>query len=95
MRFFNTAGPIKPKDHYSLDPLSRIDLDEVLSLINQKKYFILHAPRQTGKTSLLLALMEHLNEAGDYYALYINVEAAQALRENVSEAHKTILSELV
>jgi predicted AAA+ superfamily ATPase len=26
-------------------------------LIAQKKYFVLHAPRQTGKTSFLLALM--------------------------------------
>jgi hypothetical protein len=41
--------------HYKIDPLSRWDMDEIMMLIAQKKYFILHAPRQTGKTSSLLA----------------------------------------
>ena len=56
MRFFNTTGPIRPQDHYHVPPLERLDLDGVLTLIQQKKYFVLHAPRQTGKTSALLAL---------------------------------------
>ena len=60
MKFFNTAGPVNCKKHYCLEPLKRFDLDEILSLINQEKYFVMHAPRQTGKTSSLLALMEHL-----------------------------------
>lgn len=48
MRFFNTEGPVRPEDHYSLPPLGRWDLDAVLMLIDQKKYILLHAPRQTG-----------------------------------------------
>ncbi len=36
MRFFNTAGPIIAEDHYHISPLGRIDLDEVLLLIEQK-----------------------------------------------------------
>lgn len=55
IRFFNTAGPIVREDHYFNEPLNRIDLTDILSLIDQKKYFVLHAPRQTGKTSYLLA----------------------------------------
>ena len=51
MRFFNTEGPVRPDDHYCIPPLERIDLDAVLRLIRDKKYFVLHAPRQTGKTS--------------------------------------------
>ena len=51
MRFFNTAGPNNSEDHYCFPPLKRFDMDEILSLIDQKKYFILHAPRQTGKTT--------------------------------------------
>jgi len=47
MRFFNTAGPIKPARHYSIPPLERLDLNEVLALIRDEKYFVLHAPRQT------------------------------------------------
>jgi len=27
MRFFNTAGPVKPADHYCIPPLARFDLD--------------------------------------------------------------------
>lgn len=91
MRFFNTAGPVNCKDHYCLPPLSRFDLPEILSLISQKKYFILHAPRQTGKTSSLLAFSEYLNKQEDYYALYTNVEAGQAAREDVLSAMRAML----
>ena len=92
MRFFNTAGPVDCARHYCLPPLHRIDLDEVLLLIEQQKYFVLHAPRQTGKTSFLLALMQYLNEQGRYRALYVNVEPAQAARQNVDGAIRAILS---
>ncbi len=83
MRFFNTEGPNIAEDHYSLPPLERWDLEEILMLIDQKKYFLLHAPRQTGKTTCLLALAEHLNQGENYRALYANIEAAQAARERV------------
>lgn len=76
MRFFTAEDPVCPNDHDSLPPLSRWDLDEVLRLIDQKKYFLLHAPRQTGKTSCLLALMEHLNREGHYRTVYANLEGA-------------------
>lgn len=82
-KFFNTAGPNKPDIHYEIAPLSRFDLDEVLMLIRQQKYFVLHAPRQTGKTTCMLALRNYLNEQGDYMAVYANVEGGQAARENV------------
>lgn len=90
-RFFNTAGPIVSGDHYHIDPLERIELSGILSLIEQKKYFVLHAPRQTGKTSYLLALMDYLNKEGKYKSLYVNIESAQAARENVKEGIRTIL----
>jgi hypothetical protein len=75
MRFFNTAGPVKTDLHYCLPPLTRFDLDDGLRLIQQQKYFVLHAPRQTGKTSCLLALLDHLNAAGRYRCVYVNVES--------------------
>ena len=93
-RFFNTEGPMDLEEHYTIDPLTRCNLDEILTLIRRRKYFVLHAPRQTGKTSFLLALMKYLNEQGTYHCLYINVEAAQAWREDVSMAMQSILSEL-
>lgn len=94
MRFFNTAGPNQAEIHYTLPPLSRWDLQEVLQLIQQRKYFILHAPRQTGKTTCLLELMRHLNTSGEYKALYVNVEGAQAARENIERAIRAILSRM-
>ena len=84
MRFFTTEGPVNCSDHYCLPPLSRLDMEDVLSLIAQKKYFLLHAPRQTGKTTCLLALADYLNARSEYYAVYANIEAAQAARENVA-----------
>ncbi len=58
MRFFTTEGPVNCQDHYCLPPLARLDLEDVMALIAQKKYFLLHAPRQTGKTTCLLALAD-------------------------------------
>ena len=96
MRFFNTAGPIKPANHYCIPPLQRLDLQALLALVRQEKYFVLHAPRQTGKTSALLALRDLLNSGaeGSYRCVYVNVEGAQAMRENVEPAMRAILSEL-
>ena len=96
VRKFNTAGPVVTADHYCIPPLERIDLDAVLDLIGDKKYFVLHAPRQTGKTSALLALRDLLNggQAGDYRCLYANVEAGQAARENVAEGMRAVLAQL-
>jgi len=94
MRFFNTAGPVRCSEHYCLSPLSRFDLPEILHLIDQKKNFILHAPRQSGKTSCLLALRDLINHEGRYAALYINIEMAQTAGNDVSRGMKAILSEL-
>jgi hypothetical protein len=94
MRFFNTEGPIKQDKHYFLPPLERWDLAQVLMLIDQEKYFLLHAPRQTGKTTCLLALMEYLNREGRYLALYANIETAQPARENVELAMTGIVQTL-
>jgi hypothetical protein len=63
-------------------------------LIGQKKYFLLHAPRQTGKTSCLLALMDHLNREGRYRAVYANLESAQAWRERLADAMATIVTDI-
>jgi hypothetical protein len=94
MRFFNTAGPVRCEVHYCLPPLTRFDLDQVLMLIDQQKYFVLHAPRQTGKTTYLLALMDYLDQEGRYRCLYFNVEAAQSAWEDVRRGVQVILEEI-
>ena len=94
MRFFNTEGPVKCEKHYCLPPFERLNIDEILHLIDREKYFVLHAPRQTGKTSCLLGLMDYLNARDKYRCLYVNVEAAQAAREKVYEGIQAVLSEI-
>ena len=94
MRFFNTEGPVVAKRHYCIPPLERVDLDEILRLIDWENYFVLHAPRQTGKTSVLLALAERLHTGGKYRCLYINVEPAQAVRDDIESAIAIVLSEI-
>ena len=94
MRFFNTAGPIQPEIHYHISPIARLDADDLLLLIRQRKYFVLHAPRQTGKTSALFALRDRLNASGEFRCVYVNVEVGQSAREDVAEAMRAILGQM-
>ena len=96
MRDFNTAGPVRADLHYHVPPLDRVNLSEVLTLIGAQRYFVMHAPRQTGKTSALLALRDLLNggTVGEYRCAYLNVEPAQTAREDVGRAMGAIASEI-
>jgi hypothetical protein len=94
MKFFNTAGPVNKDMHYKIDPLHRWDLEEILQLISQEKYFSLNAPRQTGKTSCMLALQDYLNASGEYNAIYLNVEGAQVARNDVERGIGAIVNNL-
>lgn len=94
-KFFNFAGPMKPDINYCIDPLSRFNLEEILDLIENQRYFILHAPRQTGKTSCMLALKDYINKQGRYCAVYANIENAQTARNNVKTAIQTVVGVLM
>ena len=94
MREFNTEGPVVADDHYHVPPLDRVNLAEIQRLVGRKRYFVLHAPRQTGKTSTLLALRDLMNAEGRYDCVYVNVEGATTAREDVEAAVRTVLSEL-
>jgi hypothetical protein len=88
-RFFNTAGPCNPNDHYMLPAAAR--LPEVTRLIAQKLYFVLHAPRQTGKTTALLTLAQELTAAGTYTAVLVSMEVGAAFNNDPGEAEAAIL----
>ncbi|MCL2689978.1 MAG: ATP-binding protein [Chitinispirillia bacterium] len=77
---FNITGPCIPGDHYMLDPMRGIG-GELMDLIDDKEYFIIHAARQSGKTTLLQELTRRINAHGEYYALYCSLEAIQELTE--------------
>ena len=96
MRFFNTEGPVRPDDHYAIPSLGRVDVDELLALIRAKRYFVLHAPRQTGKTSALIALRDLLNsgDVGNFRCVDVNVEVGQVARDDTARGIRSILSSL-
>ena len=74
-KWFNIAGPCVAADHYMLPATER--LPEVRQLIRRRQYFVIHAPRQSGKTTALLQFARDLNGSGAYAALYCSLEALQ------------------
>nr|VFK00614.1 MAG: AAA-like domain-containing protein [Candidatus Kentron sp. LFY] len=72
-RRFNTAGPCLFEDHYMLSPEER--LPQVRALIDGKHFFVIHAPRQVGKTTLMRNLSRTLTAEGKYAALTISLES--------------------
>ncbi len=76
---FNIAGPCHSDEHYMLPAQKRCS--GLINLIEQKQYFVIHAARQSGKTTLLLELTQQLNENGEYYALYCSLESVQEINE--------------
>ena len=96
MRFFNTEGPVHAEDHYAIPPLERGNIDEALTLIRQKRYFGLYSPRQTGKTSALIALRDLLNsgEIGDFRCVDVNVKVGQVARDDTERGIRAVLGSL-
>ena len=84
------------EDHYCIPPLERVDLDCVLNLIRDQEYFSLHAPRKTGKTTLLKALQDLLNSGavGSYRCVYVNLDGTQTAGQDVGRAMQSILGEI-
>ena len=88
---FNTAGPCIPGEHYMLPPGDR--LGRVLTLIEEGKYFTLHAGRQTGKTTSAQWLVEHYNSGEQVRALWVDIQTARE-QPNPAEAFRTVLNKL-
>ena len=89
-RRFNTAGPNNPEDHYTLPVLAR--LPDIRRLIDDKLYFVLHAPRQAGKTTALMTLARELTHEGGYVAVLVSMESGVPFRDNVGMAEDAVLS---
>ncbi|MBI2566303.1 MAG: ATP-binding protein [Candidatus Schekmanbacteria bacterium] len=88
-RFFNTAGPCTPEKHYMLPPEGR--LPQVRDLIDQESYFVVHAPRQSGKTTCFRALARALTTEGRYAAVLASCETAQPAGGDVHLGVQAIL----
>ncbi|MCL2283503.1 MAG: AAA-like domain-containing protein [Fibromonadales bacterium] len=79
-KYFNIAGPCSPAKHYTLDPLRNFS-NEFADLIDSEQYFVIHAARQSGKTTLLKELTRKINIEQQYYALYCSLEVAQSFTD--------------
>ncbi|MEV4476955.1 ATP-binding protein [Nonomuraea sp. NPDC049504] len=91
-RYFNTTGPCDPQLHYMLPPAPR--LPEARALIEMDRYFVLHAPRQTGKTTILRTLASDLATEGDIAALSFSCERAKIFSNDVAATETILLDSL-
>jgi AAA-like domain len=88
-RWFNTAGPCRADIHYMLPAVRRVPSLE--QLIAQENYFVIHAPRQIGKTTAMLALAKQLTASGEYTAVMLSVEVGAPFSQDISGAEDAIL----
>jgi hypothetical protein len=88
-RWFNTAGPCQPEMHYMLPSMPR--LPQLGTLIDRAGYFVLHAPRQVGKTTAMLTIAQELTAQGKYTAVMASVEVGATFSTNPLAAQKEIL----
>jgi hypothetical protein len=89
VRYFNTSGPCLPDLHYMLPPEPR--LPGAMGYLEQGQYFVVHAPRQTGKTTTLTALARDLTAAGRHVALLVSCERAEPAGDDYGAAAGAIL----
>ncbi|GMO37477.1 MAG: hypothetical protein Ta2B_17180 [Termitinemataceae bacterium] len=89
VRFFNTTGPCNPWDHYMLPPEERLVGAQLHRYIRDNLYWMLHAPRQTGKTTFLQSWAREINAGDEAVACYVSVEECQGVKER-AEAMRTI-----
>ena len=78
-RFFNIAGPCNPAKHYMLSATDR--LPDIVSLIRKEQYFVIHAQRQCGKTTAILAMRNEINAGSERVAMYCSLEAAEGVAD--------------
>ena len=78
-KYFNIAGPCNEKSHYMVPVLNRHK--EIYPIVDQGHYFVIHAARQTGKTTLIKSLVNYYNAEGNYYAVYCSLESVQVFTD--------------
>ncbi|ETR70627.1 MAG: hypothetical protein OMM_03106 [Candidatus Magnetoglobus multicellularis str. Araruama] len=76
---FNTSGPCNSAKHFMLPTEKRCK--GIMTLIDHEAYFVIHAARQSGKTTLIRDLVNKINKEGNYYALYCSLESAHKVKE--------------
>ena len=79
-RYFNTTGPCEPARHYFLPTAVR--MPDLAPFLEREQYFVLHAPRQTGKTTAMRTFAASLRERG-VAGCWATLEASQGVDDIV------------
>ncbi|MFM7199236.1 MAG: hypothetical protein ACKO6N_00445 [Myxococcota bacterium] len=88
-RFFNTAGPCREERHYMLPATARVE--SFKELIAQELYFVIHAPRQVGKTTSMIGLAKGLTASGAYASVLLTCEQGAVFKDDVEKAEGAIV----
>lgn len=91
-RFFNIAGMCRPEDHYMVEPEGR--LARLRPLIDRKAWFVIHAPRQSGKTTTTGLLAETLTREGRYAAVLASCKPGSTAGDNVERGIGAVVTSL-
>jgi hypothetical protein len=66
-------------------------IPQVRDLVDQQTYFVVHAPRQVGKTTTLMSLGAELTREGRYTALLVSLEYGAPFRSDPGAAELAFL----
>ncbi|MCP3957812.1 MAG: ATP-binding protein, partial [bacterium] len=88
-RRFNTAGICRPSEHYMLAPEAR--LGDLRQLIDDQAFFVIHAPRQSGKTTSAQLLAEALTAEGTYAAVLASCKPGAVAGGDVERGIRAVL----
>lgn len=64
-------------------------IPQVRDLVEQQAYFVVHAPRQVGKTTSLTSLATELTREGRHAALLVSMEVGAAFRSELMRSRSS------
>jgi len=87
---FNTTGPCREEWDYMLPATARVQ--DLKALIDDRLYFVIHAPRQVGKTTSMMGLARELTESGQYASVLVTCEQGSVFKDDVERAELAIIA---
>ena len=94
---FNISGACFEQKHYMMDNTHKIK--DVMALVEDGEYFVINRPRQYGKTTLILSLIDTLNKDDNYLPIQLDLqdidEKEQTIDKSFSKAFMAIFAQLL
>lgn len=85
------SGPIIERENYYIPLVERLNINTLDSFIDNGFYYIVHAPRQSGKSTSMREYARRLNKERNYTALYFTFELGH--KKSVDQAFRGICRE--